>query len=118
MESLDADLVRGSIDLMVLSVLANGPKYGYLIQQRLRETSREMIDLKAGTVYPILHRLEQEKFVRSRWEATTGRRRKWYELTAAGRRQLEHRAQQWNEYVACIQRILAIGSPPVAEANA
>ena len=106
MDSLNPELVRGSIDLMVLSVLAEGSKYGYLIQQRLRETSGELVDLKAGTLYPILHKLEQDKFVKSKWETTTGRRRKWYELTAAGRKQLLHRAQQWRDYVTCLESIL------------
>ncbi len=106
METLNPELVRGSIDLMVLSVLADGPKYGYLIQQRLRESSGELLDLKAGTLYPILHKLEQAKFVRSKWDTSTGRRRKWYELTAAGRKQLIHRAQQWQNYVTCLQSIL------------
>lgn len=106
MDSLNPELMRGSIDLMVLSVLADGAKYGYLIQQRLRESSGELVDLKAGTLYPILHKLEQDKFVKSRWDASTGRRRKWYELTPAGRKQLIHRAQQWRDYVACLQSVL------------
>ncbi len=106
MDALNPELVRGSIDLMVLSVLSEGAKYGYLIQQSLRESSGALVDLKAGTLYPILHKLEQDKFVRSKWDSSTGRRRKWYELTAAGRKQLLRRAQQWQDYVACLQTVL------------
>lgn len=106
MDSLNPELVRGSIELMVLSTLSDGAKYGYLIQQRLRESSGELVDLKAGTLYPILHKLEQDKFVKSKWDSSTGRRRKWYELTATGRKQLIHRAREWRDYVACLQSIL------------
>ena len=86
MESLSPELLRGSLELMVLSVLADGSKYGYLIQQRLRESSGAMVDVQAGTLYPVLHRLEKDKLIKARWEKTTGRPRKWYDLTAAGRR--------------------------------
>lgn len=106
MDALNPELVRGSIDLMVLTALSDGAMYGYLIQQRLRETSGELVDLKAGTLYPILHKLDQDKYVRSKWDDSTGRRRKWYELTAAGRKQLMRRAEQWRDYVACLQNIL------------
>src|SRR6266550_1369459 len=88
------DLVRGSLDLMVLSVLAAGKKYGYLIQKQLREASGSRVALAAGTLYPLLHRLEDEGFVRSTWDDHTGRQRKWYELTAAGRRRLSAQAQE------------------------
>jgi PadR family transcriptional regulator PadR len=79
------DLVRGSLDLMVLSVLAGGKKYGYLIQKEVREASGARVELPAGTLYPLLHKLEDQRLVRSTWDESTGRSRKWYELTAAGR---------------------------------
>ena len=84
-DKFQRDLLRGSLDLMILSVLAGGKKYGYLIQKQVRETSGSRVDLQAGTMYPILHRLEEEKLIRSSWEESTGRKRKWYELTAAGK---------------------------------
>jgi transcriptional regulator len=101
------DYMRGSLDLMVLSVLDGEPKYGYLIQQSLREASRGLIDVQAGTLYPLLHRLEGEKLIRSRWEQATGRRRKWYELTASGRRQLAEQAKEWDAFAACLRRMLS-----------
>ena len=106
--ALDPELMRGSLDLMVLSALSDGPLYGYLIQQRLRDRSRERVEIQAGTLYPILHRLEASKFVRSRWDDSTGRRRKWYELTAAGRRRLAVRVREWQDYVACLKEILNV----------
>ena len=107
-------LMRGSLDLMVLSVLAGESKYGYRIGQSLREASRGRVDVQAGTLYPLLHRLEDDKLIRSKWDKSTGRRRKWYELTPAGRRRLKQQASQWYEYVECLTRILApvLDAPP------
>lgn len=102
------DLVRGSLDLMVLSALVDESKYGYLIQKQLREASGGRLQLPAGTLYPILHRLETEKLIRSRWDDSTGRNRKWYEITAAGRKQLSKQATEWTEYAACIEQLLSI----------
>jgi DNA-binding PadR family transcriptional regulator len=101
-----AQLMRGSLDLLVLSVLADGPKYGYLIQQRLREGTDERIKLQAGTLYPLLHRLQDEKLIKSHWETTTGRRRKWYELTPAGSKRLAQQARQWDAYAQCMRRFV------------
>ena len=100
------DVLRGSLELMVLSVLADGPKYGYRILQRLHEASDGRVAVKAGTLYPILHRLEATRSVRSRWDASTGRERKWYELTAKGRRALRREADDWYAYADCIQTLL------------
>jgi PadR family transcriptional regulator, regulatory protein PadR len=102
------ELVRGSLDLMVLSVLAGGKKYGYLIQKEVREASAARVDLAAGTLYPLLHKLEDEGLVKSSWDTSTGRERKWYELTAAGRRRLSAQAQEWADYAACIRQLLAV----------
>jgi PadR family transcriptional regulator PadR len=101
------DLLRGNLDLMVLSVLVEDAAYGYKIQQRLRTASHGLVDLRAGTLYPLLHRLEDDRLIRSRWDDSTGRRRKWYTLTATGRRQLKCRARQWQEVAECLERLLA-----------
>lgn len=110
----DRDLMRGSTDLLVLSVLIDGPKYGYLIQQRIDQASDGMVNIKAGTLYPLLHRLEAAKLLRARVDRSTGRERKWYELTAAGRRRLKTQAQQWTSYADCLRELLSpvIDSPP------
>lgn len=102
------DLLRGSLDLMVLSVLAGGKKYGYLIQKEVREASGARVELPAGTLYPLLHRLEDDELIRSSWDDSTGRDRKWYELTAAGKKRLTAQAQEWADYAACIRQLLAI----------
>jgi DNA-binding PadR family transcriptional regulator len=100
------DLLRGSLDLMVLSVLGDQPKYGYLIQKDIRDASGGRVEMKAGTLYPLLHRLELEKLIRSRWDESTGRKRKWYLLTAAGQRRLGQHAADWRSYAGCITRLL------------
>lgn len=107
MEKFNRELVRGSLDLMVLSVLADGPKYGYLIQKELREASQGLVRGDAGTLYPLLHRLEADKLIKAKWEQGSGRPRKWYELTAAGRRRWESQARDWQRYAACIQKLLS-----------
>lgn len=105
-DKFDSQLMRGSLDLMVLSILAEEPQYGYSIQQKLKEASSAKVDLKAGTLYPLLHRLESDKLIKSQWDDSTGRRRKWYELTAAGRKRMKQQAHQWHAYVDCIQSLL------------
>lgn len=107
-DKFQRDLVRGSLDLMVLSVLAGGKKYGYLIQKEVREASGARVDLAAGTLYPLLHKLEDDGLVKSSWDTSTGRERKWYELTAAGKRRLSTQAQEWADYAACIRQLLAM----------
>jgi DNA-binding PadR family transcriptional regulator len=112
MTKFNPELMRGSLDLMVLSVLANGPRYGYLLQQELRTASRGLVEAQAGTLYPLLHRLESDKLIRCKWDDSTGRRRKWYEITAAGRKRLSAQAREWQEYAECLRAMLA----PVLEA--
>lgn len=108
------DLLRGSLDLLILSELGRGQQYGYQILTALRERSGGRIDLKAGTLYPVLHRLEHEGSVKSHWEDSTGRERKWYALTAAGRARLARDAREWLDFAACVRRVIrpALGSLP------
>ena len=91
---------------MVLSVLSEGAKYGYLIQKTLRQASGNLVRVEAGTLYPLLHRLEAEKAIRARWDEGGGRKRKWYELTAAGRKRLARQADQWRQYAGCVEQMI------------
>lgn len=115
MGAFNPELLRGSLDLMVLSVLAGGAKYGYLLQQELAQASGGQVDLPAGTLYPLLHRLEADRLVRTRWEEQTGRRRKWYELTADGRKRLASRAREWHRFAQCLGRMLEPAVGPLPE---
>jgi DNA-binding PadR family transcriptional regulator len=107
MTKFNPELMRGSLDLMVLSVLASGRKYGYLLQQDLRDASGGLVDVQAGTLYPLLHRLESDKLIRAKWDDSTGRRRKWYELTEPGRKRLAAQAREWHAYAECLRAMLA-----------
>lgn len=106
-EKTSGEMARGNLDLMVLSTLAEESKYGYLIQQSLSEATGGLVTVQAGTLYPLLHRLQAGGLVQSRWDHSTGRKRKWYELTPAGRKRLERQAHRWREYADCVWRMLA-----------
>lgn len=109
------DLLRTSTDLVVLSVLAEEPMYGYLIIKRVAARSEGMIRLTPGVLYPLLHQLEKQKLLTSSWETvkdqstseeTRGRRRKWYRLTPRGRRRLDQRAAAHRAFQAMIDAFL------------
>jgi PadR family transcriptional regulator PadR len=90
------DMVAASAKPLLLSILAEGESYGYEIIQRIRELSGGQIEWSDGMLYPVLHRLERDGLVKSEWkEADTGRQRKYYCLSADGRRMLEAEQQQW-----------------------
>lgn len=112
-EKFERDLLRGSLDLMVLSVLADESQYGYSIQKRLNVASSGKVKLPAGTLYPLLHRLESDKLIRSRWDESTGRKRKWYDLTAKGRKRLSAQANLWQQYADCMSGLIGgfVGKP-------
>lgn len=106
-EGFQRDLLRGSLDMMILSALARGPQYGYGVQKQIETASQGRAKIAAGTLYPILHRLESDKLIKSRWEDDTGRKRKWYELTATGRKKLVKQAEEWTQFAHCLQTLLA-----------
>ena len=105
-QKFERDLLRGSLDLMVLSVLAEGSQYGYSIQKRINTASLGKVKLPAGTLYPLLHRLETDKLIKCRWDDSTGRKRKWYDLTAKGKKRLSAQASQWRQYAECVSSLI------------
>jgi DNA-binding PadR family transcriptional regulator len=111
---LERDLLRGSRSILILSALADGPQYGYLIQQQVRRASGGRVLVTAGTLYPLLHRLEADGAIRAKWDRTTGRDRKWYALTARGRRRLQREAATWRQFVMTISTILDRAAPQTA----
>ena len=112
-QRFESDLLRGSLDLMVLSVVAEESQYGYSLQKRLSAASKGKIKLQAGTLYPLLHRLETDKLIRSRWDNSTGRKRKWYDLTAKGKKRLSVQASQWRQYAKCVADLIgSVASQP------
>src|SRR5947209_14779534 len=90
------DFVQGTLDLLILKTISLEPKHGWAIAKRIQQVSAEVLQVTQGALYPALHRLEQQGWIRSKWHATeTGREAKFYELTKAGRVQLEKQLEQW-----------------------
>ena len=102
---LAKDLVAASAVPLVLSVLAEGDSYGYAIIQRVRELSGGEIEWSEGMLYPVLHWLEEQECVKSRWDTSdTGRRRKYYSIQRGGRRVFREHMEQWNLVHAALNR--------------
>jgi PadR family transcriptional regulator len=97
---------KGHLDLLLLSVLQGPAQHGYGVIAALRERSDGVFDLPEGTVYPALHRLEGEGLLRSRWAHVEGRRRRMYELTAAGARALAGARREWQRFTTGVESIL------------
>jgi len=101
------DLPQGTLDLLLLRVIALGPIHGYAIAQRIQQMSRQALHLQQGSLYPALHRLEYKKFLSSDWKPTeTGREAKFYELTEKGRAHLKSEAQGWKRLTDVVRLIL------------
>ncbi len=100
-----AELLKGHLDLLLLSVLAETPLHGYAVIEELRR--RGGFELPEGTVYPALHRLEAAGVVDSRWSAASGRRRRVYSLTRRGRRELARRRDEWRAFTNAVGAVVA-----------
>jgi PadR family transcriptional regulator, regulatory protein PadR len=101
-----ADLLKGTLDMLILKAVSLGPLHGYGIIQRIRQMSGEMLDVEQGSLYPALYRIEQRGWVSSQWDVNeTGRRAKFYTLSEAGRRQLETEEASWDRLVLAITRM-------------
>ncbi len=104
---MDVDVpVRGHLDVMLLAVVGEGPAHGYAIIEELRGRSGGVFALPEGTIYPALHRLEQEGLLSSGWADGPGRRRRVYELTRRGRAQLGARRRGWTNFSAAVNAVL------------
>lgn len=106
-----ADLLSGTLDLMVLKTLESiGPLHGYGIARRLEQVSDDLLALNQGTIYPALMRLEQRRWIRSAWGASENNRRaRFYSITPKGRRQLTAETHEWEQMAAVMRRVLEGG---------
>jgi transcriptional regulator len=105
--SKPTDLVQGTLDLLVLKVVALEPMHGWAIAQRIRQMSGEVLQVGQGALYPCLHKLEQNGWIRSEWAISeNSRRAKYYQLTNAGRKALQQEAVQWERLSAAISLIV------------
>jgi transcriptional regulator len=107
-DSQKSDLLQGTLDMLILKVVALGPIHGYAIAQRLQQMSGAVFQVQQGSLYPALHRLEKRRWLRAEWAASdTGREARFYSLTSLGRNQLEDQRANWDRLSAAISGILS-----------
>jgi len=103
------DLVQGTLDLLLLKIIALEPLHGWAIAQRLKQVSGDVLQVSEGSLYPALHKLEQAGWITAKWRsAETGRRAKFYTLSAAGRRALDREAAGWERLAGAISRVVRL----------
>jgi PadR family transcriptional regulator PadR len=107
--SRPSDLVQGTLALLLLKVIALGPLHGWAIAQRLKQVSGDVLQVSEGSLYPALHKLEQEGWLTARWQVSdTGRRAKFYTLSRAGRRVLDQETADWERLSGAISRVVRL----------
>jgi PadR family transcriptional regulator PadR len=107
--SRPSDLVQGTLDLLLLKILALEPLHGWAISLRLKQVSGDVLQVSDGSLYPALHKLEQQGWIQSEWKATENNRRaKFYSLTRLGRKQLDSEAANWARLAGAISRVVAL----------
>jgi PadR family transcriptional regulator PadR len=106
-----SDLLQGTLDMLILKIVALGPVHGYGISQRIQQISKEVLRVQQGSLYPALHRLEKRGWLLAEWgESGKGRQAKFYKLSAKGRRQLEKEQAGWHRLAGAVGRILQAAS--------
>jgi PadR family transcriptional regulator PadR len=108
--SRPSDLIQGTLDLLILRTLANEPKHGWAIARRIQQVSGDVLQVTQGSLYPALHRLEQQGWLKSEWiTSESGREAKAYSLSAAGRKQLAKELESWSRLSAAIHLVVKEG---------
>ena len=103
----NVELLQGTLDVLILKTLALEPKHGWAIGKRIQEVSKEALQVQQGSLYPALHRLEQQGWIKAKWaESETGREAKFYTLTRVGRRQLDDETANWDRLSAAINLVV------------
>lgn len=107
--SFKTDLLRGTLDLLILQTLTLGPNHGLGIARRIGQVTRGTFDVRPGSLFPALHRLEEKGWLKSAWgDSENNRKAKYYELTAAGRKQLKAETDNWDRIAVAIGRALKV----------
>jgi PadR family transcriptional regulator PadR len=107
MGKANPDVLQGTLDLLILKTLTRGPQHGYGIVVHIQQVSNEALRVEEGSLYPALHRIEQEGWIRSEWGLSENNRKaKFYEITAAGRRQLAAEEKKWASLTAAVTSVL------------
>jgi transcriptional regulator len=107
MPEMRIELPQGTLDLLILKTVALGPQHGWAISERVQQMSSEALQVKQGSLYPALHRLERRGWIKARWSTTDNNRKaKYYELTRAGQKELEAQSESWRRLAAAVGQIL------------
>jgi len=107
--SKPSDLVQGTLNLLILKILALQPLHGFAVSQRLRQMSSEVLQVSDGSLYPALHKLEQDGWIKADWQTTENNRRaKFYSLTTLGKRALNRESKSWERLAGAISEILRL----------
>jgi PadR family transcriptional regulator, regulatory protein PadR len=107
MSSTKSDLPQGTLDMLILKVVALGEIHGYAISQRLQQVTRDVVQVQQGSLYPALHRLENRRLLKAEWKASeTGREAKYYSLTRAGEKQLTVESDNWDRLAEAIRLVM------------
>ena len=106
-ERRQLDLLQGTLDLLILRTLHAKPMHGWAVSERIQQISEDVLQVNQGSLYPALHRLEHKGWIKAEWSISElGRRARFYELTAAGRKQLESESRDWDKFATAIGRVL------------
>jgi len=107
--SKPSDLIQGTLDLLILRTISLEPKHGWAIAKRIEQVSHDALQITQGALYPALHRLEQQAWIRATWRTTeTGREAKFYELTRSGRAQLAKELEQWERLSSAVGLVIGM----------
>lgn len=106
MTKINKELLKGSSDIIILAVLSDEPLYGYEIAKRIKSQSADVLAMGEGTLYPLLHRLEEARLLESFWKEAGGRKRKYYGLTAAGKKILSEKTAEWGQFTKAMNAIV------------
>lgn len=105
---MDSKLFSGTLEMLILEVISAGPNYGYEIAQQVVNRSGKRFELKEGSLYPALHRMQRQKMLAHEWREADGRRRKYYKLTAVGKKALAKKKTEWQEFSRGIDGVLGV----------
>lgn len=103
---VNKELLKGSTTMLILEMLKNENMYGYQMIKKLSEKSEEVFELKEGTLYPILHTLEEDSLITSYWDETTAKKRKYYAITEKGKKQLKEKKEEWKIFSNGINKVI------------
>ena len=103
---IDKELLKGSTTMLILNLLKQEDMYGYQMIKKLKETSENVFELKEGTLYPILHTLEEKGYITSYWDETSSKKRKYYSITKEGKKHLKEKKQEWQTFSSGVNQVV------------